>query len=160
MRRNYYYEKVEEKDYRFEFSHIIRRAGLPPEVLDAYDRYRGGIDRCIWAEHGHRLDSANADSIFYLNRKGYYWTKRFTTGRTTGEAGLRQGAIELAIQEAVGHIVYYMRGDQLKSVYSIFRDNKNVSLVVMGHTHTPALVDWGIFLRWILCRKYNITCPK
>jgi UDP-2,3-diacylglucosamine pyrophosphatase LpxH len=155
MRRNYYYEKVEEKDYRFEFSHIIRRAGLPPEMLDAYDIYRGGIDRCIWAEHGHRLDSANADSICYLKGNGYYWTKFFTTGRIIGESGWKQGAIELAVQEEIEHYGYYMRGDQLNLVYDIFNNDEEVRLVVMGHTHSAALVDWGIFLREVKRRVEN-----
>jgi len=150
MRANYYYEKVEEKDFKFLCSRIIKQACTPPEVLDAYDIYRGGIDRCIWAEHGHRLDSANADAIFDLNRKGYYWTKFFTAGllsKTIGEAGWRQGAIELAVQEKTERYGYYMRGDQLNLVYEIFKNYEEVRLVVMGHTHSGALVDWGIFLR-------------
>lgn len=151
MRANYYYEKVEEEDYKFLCSRIIKQSCTPPEVLDAYDRYKGGIESCIWAEHGHRFDSVNADSVFDSNNKGYETTEFYTIGRWFGESGWLNGSIELTIAEAIGEeFFYYMRGEQLNLVHDIFNNDEKIRLVVMGHTHTPVLVDWGIFLIEVL----------
>jgi hypothetical protein len=149
MRRNYYYEKVEDKDYKFECSRVIGKACANPELVSAYDIYAGGIKGRIWAEHGHRLDSVNADSVFDWDDKGYDATRFYTIGRLIGESGWLNGSIEIVIAETIGIDFYYMRGEQLNLVYNIFDDEAEVRVVVMGHTHTAALVDWGIFLREI-----------
>ncbi|MBN1930275.1 MAG: hypothetical protein JW786_01525 [Desulfobacterales bacterium] len=153
MRANYYYEKVEETDIKLLCSRIIKQACTPPEVLDAYDRYKGGIESCICAEHGHRFDSVNAASVFDGNNKGYDTTRFFTLGRWIGESGWHNGSIELTCAEIGENLKYYMRGEQLDLVYDIFDNDQKIRLVVMGHTHTPILVDWGIFLIEVLLRS-------
>jgi hypothetical protein len=148
MRANHYYEEVQEKDYKLLCSRVIKQSCASPEAREAYDIYRGGIDQCVWAEHGHRLDSANSDSIFDSSDRGYDVTRFYTLGRIIGESGWLNGSIELTFAEVIGErFFYYMRGEQLNLVYDIFNNEAEVRLIVMGHTHTAALVDWGIFLR-------------
>ncbi len=153
MRANLYYEKAEEKDYRFLCSRAITKACKPPEELAAYDICKGGIDQCIWAEHGHRLDSKNSDLVCYNDGQGYDATRFHTIGRIIGESGWEHGSIELFLADLSENIGYYMRADQLDCVYMNFEENEEIRLVVMGHTHTPVLVDWGIFLLEVLLRS-------
>jgi len=168
MRANNYYTYAEKKDYEFHCSSVKKRACIiPPNKVDAYDLFKGGIDNCIWAEHGHRLDSMNSDDVFDGEKKGYYYTMDFTTGRIIGEGGWRQGAILLELQEILSEY-YYMRGEQLNLAADIFEKNDEIRLIVMGHTHEAALIDWGIFLRALkqeslglghaFCKAYGKIC--
>ena len=108
-----------------------------PELIIRY-----GQESSVWMEHGHKYDIYNNDQVFDQPGKGYDLTRGYTTGAVIGEEGVHEGSVS----RWAGDVIYPMRPDQLQRAEQIFKENAQVRLVIMGHTHAATLFDWDQFL--------------
>jgi hypothetical protein len=102
-----------------------------------------GFDKpCIVIEHGHAFDSFNNDEDFYKDGKGYDTTV-FYVGCEFGESLVDWLVVRVGGVFSNVVLIQYT-GERMQK---IFRENPDVRLVVLGHSHAPRLFAYYQFTR-------------
>lgn len=108
------------------------------DAVSTPNRHRCGINQRIWAEHGHAGDAFNNDDAF---------ARGFAVTRLNVLSGNALRRVEF-----LGEMFSSMREAQLERVKDIYTHDKEVRVIVIGHSHRTTLMDmdehWAVQARY------------
>jgi hypothetical protein len=106
---------------------------------------RLGREGSIWIEHGHRYDWHNNDHDWWMDGRGFGMVFLFVAGFVSTNVGKRTeagGDWALSVADWWSDITdTEMRLYCLRRADEIVQSDRNVRVVVTGHTHTPAELE-------------------
>lgn len=98
----------------------------------------------VWIDHGHRWDWHNADDAFWKEDRGFDLVVSFVAGASSTLFGKRSWMQDNAlwVSNSLPDLVdYEMRLPALRRTDEVFQAERDVKLVVMGHTHSPTIIE-------------------
>ncbi len=101
----------------------------------------------VWIEHGHHYDWHNNNRYWWFRDHGFDLVYLFLIGWCSDWIGKRsESGGEFALSVAdwwQDRSDQEMRLPELRRADELIAQNRNLKLIVMGHTHSPALLESG-----------------